>query len=148
MTVEELCVADLQKLEQHILTLSPKNYFNNLGNFEDRSISEITGLICNFYLQLLQGAENGLVCYEHPSDIISKILSDQKFAIYTLSKIQANIPKKIKNFPMNLKRINPETNETIALVSTTYCRELLFCLESSLKLRAGLYQVAKTGIQN
>ncbi|MBI3134749.1 MAG: hypothetical protein HYZ14_08765 [Bacteroidetes bacterium] len=131
MTVEELCINKLKTLENILLEITEADYFIEHKKLNSGSLADTIDFTTSLYLCLIEGASAGTVCYEVKRKEESVSESKLKHAIYTLQKIQANIPRKIKNFALNVKRINSNTGETIAMVSTTYCRELLFCYESS-----------------
>lgn len=147
--IEKYCRENLEELSQMIGQLTSDEYQKSLTILSNSSIGQHIRHITEFYLCLIKGRTIKEVNYD-TRDRDLQLESDIKFAKYTIDKIKTNLPCGTSDCELQLKGNFAASGDETTSISTSFYRELAYCLEHSIHhqalIKIGLISLEKVEI--
>lgn len=125
------CIQNLNDIKTFLSKINDDCYPSSCKTLSGASIGQHVRHILEFYLCLLNGANQGNVNYDDRKRDF-QLESDRKFAIFSIDKICCNLPLLPSNMTMTLTGdFCMDGSNAISIVSSVE-RELAYCLEHAI----------------
>lgn len=139
----------MEELSQMLSQLTQEDYQKSLKLLSGSSIGQHIRHITEFYLCLIKGRSSKEVNYDARERDL-QLECDIKFALYTFEKIKTNLPCGTDDCTIILKgNFSAKGHEEVSISSSFY-RELAYCLEHSIHhqalIKIGLVELQKESI--
>lgn len=128
------CKHNLNEIKNLLIKLSADDYQNKSLLLSGASIGQHTRHILEFYLCLLNGVNQQVICYDHRKRDLN-LESDIDYTINTIDAIISKLDALDLSIPVELHACFDQKNTMQNIPSSVY-RELSYCLEHSIHHQA------------
>ncbi|MES2647970.1 MAG: hypothetical protein V4717_13910 [Bacteroidota bacterium] len=136
----------VRQINDIISQLTDDEYSRPLNVFNGSSIGQHTRHVIEFFAELEQGYQNGLINYDNRKRN-KKLETDKQFALDLLNEFTSACDKEDKHLQLS---VDLQHSPTMGMIATTYYRELAFAVEHTVHhmafLRIGIEQVKNIAV--
>ncbi|MBX2900515.1 MAG: hypothetical protein KF775_12740 [Cyclobacteriaceae bacterium] len=126
--------ADLEQLKNSIIKLTVNQFSQSLNLLSGASIGAHVRHILEFYICLLR-AKNQMVSYD-VRERNRKLETDLSYALYVIDELNVKIKSLTQDYALTLHSTLSINSDEPDSFSTTFYRELVYCLEHSIHHQA------------